>query len=276
VVCMGCVRIGVKPGQWGWTFEELVEAWAAAEEVGFDLLSCFDHVSSAPAGLRAWDASTLLAAMAGSTERIGIGVHVLNASLRHPFLLAGQLAVAQAVSRGRLEVGLGAGSSHLAQRDHQALGIPFPSHEDRIEQLRTMSDVLPALWRGESVTNELLGLTGASLGPIGIRVPRLVIGGTSMTVLEIAARHADAWNAPEPEPERYRELVRAMSTVLDRSDRVRPLERQVQLFVADTGIDGLKDRLGRFEDLDVDTVVIVLHEEHGRDAVLRLSDAVLG
>jgi alkanesulfonate monooxygenase SsuD/methylene tetrahydromethanopterin reductase-like flavin-dependent oxidoreductase (luciferase family) len=269
------VRIGVKPGQWGWTFGELTEAWAAAEEAGFDRISCFDHVSAAPAGRRAWDAPTLLAAMAARTKQVGIGVHVLNASLRHPFLLAGQLAVVQAVSGGRLEVGLGAGSGHLARHDHRALGIPFPSHDQRIGQLGAMSEVRPALWRGESVTNEQLGLTDASLGPIGIGPPRLVIGGTSAAVLEIAAKHADAWNAPEPEPERYGDMSRAMSSVLERSDRVRPLERQVQLFVADAGIDGLKDTLAQFEELDVDTAVIVLHEERGRDSVLRLADAVV-
>ena len=58
--------------------------------------------------------------------RITVAVRVLNVYLRHPYLLAGQLAVAQATSRGRLDVGLGAGSFHLARHDHEALAIPFP------------------------------------------------------------------------------------------------------------------------------------------------------
>ena len=115
------MRIGVKPGQWGWSFDELVTSWRAAEEAGFDIVSCFDHVSAAPAGLAAWNAPSLLVAMAGVSERIAVAVDVLNVSLRHPFLLAGQLAVAQAASGGRLEVGLGAGSHHLARFDHAAL-----------------------------------------------------------------------------------------------------------------------------------------------------------
>ena len=40
------MQIGVKPGQWGWSFDELTASWRAAEEAGFDLLSCFDHVSA--------------------------------------------------------------------------------------------------------------------------------------------------------------------------------------------------------------------------------------
>jgi len=117
------VRIGIKPGQWGWTFGELEACWVAAEESGFGLLSCFDDASAAPSGAAAWDAPTLLAAMAGITERISLSVDVLNTALRHPFLLAGQLAVAQAASGGRVEVGLGAGSP-LARVDHVASASP--------------------------------------------------------------------------------------------------------------------------------------------------------
>ena len=104
------MRVGVKPGQWGWSFDELEASWRAAENAGFDLLSCFDHVTSAPEGQSAWDGPSLLAAMAAATGQIRLGIHVLNASLRHPLLVAGQIAVAQAASGGRVEVGVGAGS----------------------------------------------------------------------------------------------------------------------------------------------------------------------
>jgi alkanesulfonate monooxygenase SsuD/methylene tetrahydromethanopterin reductase-like flavin-dependent oxidoreductase (luciferase family) len=53
------VRIGVKPGQWGWRWDELVAGWRAAEECGFDLVSCFDHVTAAPGAQQAWDAPSL-------------------------------------------------------------------------------------------------------------------------------------------------------------------------------------------------------------------------
>src|SRR6266542_3199460 len=58
------VRVGVKPGQWGWPYEELVASWRAVEEEGFAIFSRFDHVSAAPAGLAAWNAPSLLTAMA--------------------------------------------------------------------------------------------------------------------------------------------------------------------------------------------------------------------
>src|SRR5205823_3787527 len=102
----------------------------AIERLGFHVVSCFDHVTAEPRGNRAWDAPTLLAAMAGRTQKITLAIDVVNVSLRHPFLLAAQLAVVQAASRGRLEVGLGAGSYGLARFDHQALGIAFPPLAD--------------------------------------------------------------------------------------------------------------------------------------------------
>jgi hypothetical protein len=54
------VRVGVKAGQYGWSLAELRGAWAVAEEAGFQVLSCFGHVSAAPNGQAAWDAPTLL------------------------------------------------------------------------------------------------------------------------------------------------------------------------------------------------------------------------
>src|ERR671937_239225 len=108
------MRVGVKPGQWGWSFDELVASWQAAEDSGFDVVSCFDHVTAAPARLAAWNAPSLLTAMAGVTERVALAVDVLNVSLRHPFLLAAQLAVAQAAAGGRDGVGPGVRPPYFA------------------------------------------------------------------------------------------------------------------------------------------------------------------
>ena len=82
------LRLGIKPGQWGWRFDQLTAAWERIERLGFHVVSCFDHVTAEPRGNRAWDAPTLLAAMAGRTQKITLAIDVVNVSLRHPFLLA--------------------------------------------------------------------------------------------------------------------------------------------------------------------------------------------
>jgi alkanesulfonate monooxygenase SsuD/methylene tetrahydromethanopterin reductase-like flavin-dependent oxidoreductase (luciferase family) len=269
------VRIGVKPGQWGWSFDELEASWRAAEDAGFDVLSCFDHVTASPEGLAAWDAPSLLSAMAGRTTRIRLAVEVLNASLRHPFLLAGQLAVAQAASGGRLEVGIGAGSYHLARFDHRAIGVVFPPLEERIERLETCCRVLPALWRGESVTEPTLGLAEASLGPIGIEAPPLVVGGQGEATMRVAARSGDGWNGGSAAPDRFAALGRRLEELCQEVGRRRPITRTVQLFVRDLDVAAARDLLGSLADAGADTAVFVLHEERGPGAVERLAAAVL-
>jgi alkanesulfonate monooxygenase SsuD/methylene tetrahydromethanopterin reductase-like flavin-dependent oxidoreductase (luciferase family) len=263
------MRIGVKPGQWGWAFDELLASWTRAEEAGFDLISCFDHVSSAPAGLAAWDAPTLLAAMAGATSRIPLAVHVLNASLRPPLMLAGQLAVAQAASGGRLEVGLGTGSWHLARHDHRVAGVPFPPFPERVRRLEACCRALPALWRGAAVSDDILGLDDASLGPVGIEPPPIVVGGTSERVLAVAAAHADAWNASSVEADRFGELA----SRVDELAEGRPVGKQIQIWIREVGLEGVRDTARRFEDAGADTLVFVLDEERDPDLIDRLADA---
>ena len=267
------MRVGVKPGQYGWGYQELHESWVAAEQAGFDLVACFDHVSAAPRGMTAWDAPSLLTAMAAATDRILISVEVINACLRHPFLLAGQLAVAQAVSGGRLRVGLGAGSAHLARFDHRGLGIPFPAHDERIRHLEACGRVLPALWRGETVDEPALGLRRASLGPVAITPPELFIGGTSDAVLEIAARHADGWHTPA-EPGRFPALARRLDRICDQAGREQPIQKAAQVFVAEAGLPGARDVLRRLQDAGASAVTFILHTERGPAWVRRLGDAL--
>lgn len=266
------MRIGVKPGQYGWTFDGLAASWRVAEEVGFGVLACLDHVSSSPEGQQAWDAPALLAAMAGETRRISLAVHVLNAALRHPFLLAGQLAVAQALSGGRVEVGIAAGSHYFARYDHEATGIPFPSFAERMARLEACCRILPALWRGEEVTDEPSGLVGASLGSLGIAPPPISVGGKSDRALEIAVRHADGWHAPSMEPGEFADIARRLDRACEEVGR-QPLRKSVQVRPDD--LHRLSEQVDHFAQAGASTVVFVLDTERGSDWVRRVADAVL-
>ncbi|HEX6331338.1 MAG TPA: LLM class flavin-dependent oxidoreductase [Actinomycetota bacterium] len=266
------MRIGVKPGQWGWSFAELEAAWAVAEEAGFDVLACFDHVTDSPGGRSAWDGPSLLSAMAGPTRSISLAIQVVNASLRNPLLFAGQVAVAQAASGGRVEVGLGAGSFHLARYDNAAIGVPFTSLAERMDRLEACCRTLPGLWRGERVTDPMLGLRDASLGPLDIDPPKLWVGGASDRALEIAARFADGWHGSGGEEERFAELCGRLDELADRAGR--PIDKSMQLWA--TELEGLRGRAERLRDAGASTVILVLDaESRGPDAVRRLADAVL-
>jgi alkanesulfonate monooxygenase SsuD/methylene tetrahydromethanopterin reductase-like flavin-dependent oxidoreductase (luciferase family) len=255
----------------GWSFAELEASWRTAEEAGFDVLACFDHVTALPRDLPAWDGPSLLAAMAGRTETIRLAIQVVNASLRNPFLLAGTLAVAHAASGGRLEVGIGAGSHHFARYDNAAIGVAFPSYRERMERLEACCRILPALWRGEHVTDATIGLADASLGPIGIDAPKLFVGGSSDSALRIAANHADGWHSPDDDgfPERAGRLDE-LSAELGRPT----VEKSIQLWPTEFG--GLRERIARLGEAGASTVIFVLDvEQRGPDRVRRLADAIL-
>jgi alkanesulfonate monooxygenase SsuD/methylene tetrahydromethanopterin reductase-like flavin-dependent oxidoreductase (luciferase family) len=269
------IRIGVKPGQWGWTFEELVSSWRAAEDAGFDVISCFDHTTSSPAGLAAWDAPSLMIAMAGHTQRVRVALDVVNVSLRHPFLLAGQLAVAQAASGGRVEVGLGAGSYKLARFDHQVLGLPFPSLDERLATLGRCCELLPRLWRGEAVDDDALGLRGAALGPLGIPTPPIIVGGRSRGVMEVAVRYADGWNAVVTSSDEFAALRDQVERTCASHRRARPLRLFAQVFLRDVKHDNARGLVRNLAREGAEGVTFVLVEERGPEAVRALAEAVL-
>src|SRR5437867_4055142 len=104
------MRIAVKPGQIGLTTRELRDCWQEAEEAGFESVWVFDHLTRLR-GQRCYEAVSLLAAMAVLTTRVRIGCAVLAVGTRQTDTLAASLATVDALSEGRLEVGLGAGSA---------------------------------------------------------------------------------------------------------------------------------------------------------------------
>ena len=267
------VRVGVMPGQWGWPFGALRDAWRLADEGGFDLVGCFDHATAAPEGLTAWDAPSLLSAMTAHVRRARLALWVANVSLRHPLLLASQLAVAQAASDGRVEVGLGAGSAALARHDHAALGLEFPPLERRMARLAAVCEVLPRLWRGEQVTDDRLGLHDASLGDVAIPQPPLLIGGRSRAALELAVRHGAAWNAEEGEPSHYAELARTVAAIAAESGSAAP-PGTAQVFVEKADGARVADAVAGFAVAGAHTVMLLV-DRPDPGIVTRLAEGLL-
>ena len=130
--------------------------------------------------------------------------------------------------------------------------------------------MFPALWRGATVSDTVLGLEDASLGPVGVEVPPIVVGGASDRVLAIAAAHADAWNGSSIEPALYEERVARLEQLADG----RSIAKQVQLWLREVGYEGTRAAARRYEDAGADTILFVLDEEREPDAIVRLADVV--
>jgi alkanesulfonate monooxygenase SsuD/methylene tetrahydromethanopterin reductase-like flavin-dependent oxidoreductase (luciferase family) len=158
-------------------------AWATrADELGFSSLAVLDRVVD-----RSHEPLVTLSAVAGVTRRTRLLASIVLAPTRETTLLARQAASLDALSGGRLSLGVGVG---VRRDDYAATGTSFARRGRRLdEQLPT----LRRLWAGEPL--------GDGVGPIGARPagphgPELLIGGYVPAVARRLAAHGDGFMAP--------------------------------------------------------------------------------
>ncbi|MFF5257320.1 TIGR03621 family F420-dependent LLM class oxidoreductase [Actinomadura viridis] len=169
--------------------EDFVAVCRRAEALGYDTALVPDHLGG-PAPF-----PTMMAA-AEATDRLRVGTLVLNVGFWNPHLLAREIATADRLTGGRVEIGLGSG--HM-KWEFDAAGIAWEPFTARSRRLAAAIEELGALFGGpgypeQAPLREHYGL--AELKPVqrrgfGGHGPPLLVGGTGDTVLEIAARHAD-------------------------------------------------------------------------------------
>jgi len=165
-------------------------AWASlakkAEELGFDVVSLPDHLGEQFAPLPA------LTAAACATTRLRLSMFVLANDMRHPGVLAKEVATLDVLSGGRVELGLGAGWD---QGEYAALGIPFDRPSVRIARLEESVRAIRALLAGEAVSaqGDHYRLQGLSVrpGPVQPGGVPIVLGGGGRKMLSLAGRLGD-------------------------------------------------------------------------------------
>jgi F420-dependent oxidoreductase-like protein len=196
------VRIFVEPQQ-GATYEQLLAVARATEALGFDAFFRSDHYlamggDGLPGPTDAW---VTLAALARETTRIRLGTLVSSATFRWPGVLAITVAQVDAMSGGRVELGLGTG---WYDGEHTAYGIPFPALGERFERLEEQLAILTGLWAtpvGEkfSYSGAHYSLADSPALPKPLQKPRppLIVGGAGATrTPRLAAAYADEFNVP--------------------------------------------------------------------------------
>jgi F420-dependent oxidoreductase-like protein len=203
-------------GQEGVTWEDWVRIAGLAEQYGFDGLFRSDHyraiIRPQAAALDAW---ATLAGLAPLTERIRLGTLVSPATFRHPSVLARMAVTVDHISRGRVEVGMGAG---WYEREHLENGFPFLDAKRRFELFAEQVEIVVRSCTEDGFdhsgpTYELRGQT-ALPRPVQEPHPPLVLGGTvKPRFAALAARYASEVNtlgAPSAElRERKERLDRA-------------------------------------------------------------------
>lgn len=168
----------------------LVEWARRAEAAGFSSLGTIGRIV-----FDGHEELVALAAAAGATQRIGLATTVLIGPARDTVLLAKQAATLDAISDGRLLLGLGTG---WRPDDYEADGHDF---RGRGKALDALVPRLRALWRGEETVD------GTRVGPAPAREggPLLGIGGGVAPALRRAGRLADVFLAMPVPPETVRE-----------------------------------------------------------------------
>jgi alkanesulfonate monooxygenase SsuD/methylene tetrahydromethanopterin reductase-like flavin-dependent oxidoreductase (luciferase family) len=197
----GGSRFFVRLHHQGWSPRQLSEVWQAAEELGYDGVALYD-IPARPA-LECWSA---LAYCLGRTRRL-LGVSLVLANpVRHPALVARMAWDLNALSGGRVVLGLGAGGEVI---DLRALGLSsIDSMRARLDRLEEALLLIRRLFTGEAVTHRgrhyrIRDLTIAAPCP----PPPLLVGGHGPRLLHLAATHADVINVGfDLEPAGWRQL----------------------------------------------------------------------
>jgi F420-dependent oxidoreductase-like protein len=215
--------------QQGASYHTLLRVARAAEACGFDGFFRSDHLAAigapdaASAADGTWgmpgptDAWLTLAALARETDRIRLGTLMTAATFRLPGLLAVQVAQADAMSGGRVELGIGTG---WYEAEHAAYGIPFPPLGERFSRLDEQLAILTGLWQTPvgktfSYSGRHYQLTDSPALPKPVQSPHppIVIGGGGKTrTPRLAAAYAAEFNMPFrrlPETREAFERVRA-------------------------------------------------------------------
>lgn len=232
--------------------DELLRIARAADRLGFEWLTCSDHVAvpasyAGAMGATWYEPSTTLAFLAAATERIRLLSHVLVLPYRHPLVVAKTFATLDHLSRGRLIIGTGSG--HL-KPEFRSLGIDHAQRaamSDEYSQALAVALEQPvSTFRGRWVE-----WRDMVVAPRPRQQPRPPIwaGGNTAASAERAASYADGWVPWQLEPPQLRERADRALEARQQTGRTGSLEIVAPLHVGrKETAPRLQERAGAWRD----------------------------
>jgi probable F420-dependent oxidoreductase len=269
--------------------ETLLPVAQAAERLGFDsvwaahhVLMSYDRASKYPyqrsgtevamtPGMQWLDPVVTLSAIAGATDRVGLGTSVFVLPYRNPVTLAAELAALDVVSEGRLTLGVGAG---WMREEFEAIGVPARERgartDEHIQVLKTLWTADPASFQGRfnSFENVVLATRPRTEGG-----PPIWVGGNTAPGLRRALRLGDGWHGFEVFPEEIPDIKHQLERLGDEVGRdpaelelsvargLIPPGREEESFIPERRMlggsaDQVVEELGRYEQAGVGLVLI--------------------
>ena len=181
---------------------DLLESARNAESWGYAALYVPDHWAyerqgggGLDDGANAWEATTILGAIAAVTSRARLGALVFCNLFRHPATTAQAIVTLDHLSGGRALLGIGSG---WTKAEFEMMGVAFPDVKPRLRMLDEAVRVVKSLWTAPRTTldGEFYRLRDAFIVPKPVQTPHppVMLGGNGKGILRIAAREADHLN----------------------------------------------------------------------------------
>lgn len=234
---------------------QLVHAAVLAEDLGFDAVYVYDHLSGISLGAdRTHHIWTVLGAVAGATSQLQVGPLVANVTTRHAVDIAAAVATLQDLSDGRVVLGLGAGASgddiYAAEMDMFALAAePAPARRRRVAETVAF---LRALWAGEPhFDGHWASFHDVRAVAVPDPVPAILLGANGPKMVRLAAEVADGVNVHSWEPD-----LPGLVTLAREVAGARPFQVTVEAPISEMWLDPASADRRQLEALGVDQLIV--------------------
>ena len=257
---LGIHFIDFLPGDAAQLAPTLLSTATAAEDIGATMFTLADHFFQMEAVGRAVDpfleGYTSLGCVAGRTTSITLALLVTGVTYRHPGLLAKTVTTLDVLSQGRSMFGIGAA---WYEREHLALGVPYPPLRDRFEMLEETLQICQQMWSDNDgpYDGKHYQLAETICEPQPIRRPPVLIGGGGeKKTLRLVAQYADVWNSTDSEIDVLTHKIDVLTRHCETVGRDVAEIRKTVGFFEDPfeNLDGYLRKLERFSELGVDMI----------------------
>jgi F420-dependent oxidoreductase-like protein len=257
---LGVHFIDFLPGDAAQLAPTLLSTATAAEDIGATMFTLADHFFQMESVGRAEDpfleGYTSLGYLAGRTTSIALTLLVTGVTYRHPGLLAKTVTTLDVLSQGRSMFGIGAA---WYEREHLALGVPYPPLRDRFEMLEETLQICQQMWSDNDgpYDGKHYQLAETICEPQPIRRPPILIGGGGeKKTLRLVAQYADVWNSTDSEIDVLTHKIDVLTRHCDTVGRDVAEIRKTVGVLEDPfeDLDGYLRKLERFSALGIDMI----------------------
>jgi len=240
----------------------LADAAKAAEQGGATLFTLADHFFQMeniwPAENPFLEGYTSLGFLAAQTTTIELSLLVTGVTYRYPGVLAKAVTTLDVLSQGRSMLGLGAA---WYDREHAALGIPYPPLRERFEMLEETLQICQQMWSDNNgpYHGKHYQLAETICAPQPIRRPPILIGGDGeKKTLRLVAQYADIWNSMGSEVDELKHKIDVLNRHCDTAGRdpaeIRKTSGGLAMLDPFDDIDQYLKTVQRYADLGIETI----------------------